>query len=259
MGSKIRKGGALSGGTAAIAQQVQTDSFQITDDASDNLGIYNAPSGGTEIVYIDSIGNVVLLEGNAFQGKDGSGAARTLASLNSNQIQIGDTSRGADIFNVMFYFGSTNKTTLSTAGILSKYGNITTAGLGAPAIYKAGAQTLYTNAAPTSLSYTPPATAGRYRLSASLNILTGGTLTFKVKITYTDAGGNARTPIPVFVADNSTSLVAGGPAANSTGRLSMVPWEFDIDNSGTAITIQDNAGTYTAGTYYWIPTLEQLA
>lgn len=139
------------------------------------------------------------------------------------------------------------------------YNNIATGGLGIPAIYNAGAQTLYTNAAPTTRTYTPPAAAGTYRLGGSLNILTGGTLTFKIKVSYTDAGGTARaTELPVFVAAGGTTLLSGGPAANSTGRFTMLPFEFSIDNSASNIVVSDNAGTYTAGTYYWVPHLEQL-
>lgn len=122
-----------------------------------------------------------------------------------------------------------------------------------------GAQTLYTNVAPTTLSFTPPPTAGVYRLSALLDALTAGTMTFKVKITYTDPGGNARTDIPAFYLQNTTAIVAGGNSANTAGRYVMFPHTIAIDNSATAITIADNSGTYTAGTYYWTPVLEQLA
>jgi len=123
-----------------------------------------------------------------------------------------------------------------------------------------GAQTLYTNAAPTTLSYTPPATAGSYLLGGALNILTGGTLTWKIKMTYQDAGGVAHTTdLPVFQQQGSTTLLAGSPGANVTGRYSMLPFQIDIDNSATAITLADNTGTYTAGTYYWTPWIAQLA
>lgn len=143
-------------------------------------------------------------------------------------------------------------------GFIAKYKNILTAGIGARIPYAVGAQTLNTNVAPTTLTYTPPATAGIYILSGGLNILTGGTMTFKVKITYKDPGGNAVTDIPVFTQQNSATLLVGSPGANVTGRFSF-SWAFAIDNSSTAITIQDNAGTYTAGTYYWTPFLEQIA
>lgn len=83
-------------------------------------------------------------------------------------------------------------------------------------------------------------------------------MTWKIKVTYKDPGGNAVTDIPDFEQQNSATLLVGSPGANATGRFSFV-WTIAIDNSATAITIQDNAGTYTAGTYYWTPILEQLA
>lgn len=164
-----------------------------------------------------------------------------------------------------FYYNSSVAATfgISTTGFyhlkpVVYYNGVSTVGAGVPPIYAAGAQTLYTNAAPTTVSYTPPATAGVYRISAYLNILTGGTQTFKIKITYKDPGGNAVTDIPDFEQQNSVTLLAGSPGANATGRFWFVA-VIAIDNSATAITVADNAGTYTAGTYYWTPVLEQLA
>lgn len=146
---------------------------------------------------------------------------------------------------------------INNSGLPTKSNGVTLAGQGFPLIVGVGAQTLYTNAAPTTLSVTPASAVGVYRLHGYLDILTGGTLTFAVIIGYTDPGGNARTDVPVFIQQNSTSLVAGGPSANSTGRFTFT-YDFAVDNSGTAITIGDNSGTYAAGTYYWVPILERL-
>jgi hypothetical protein len=128
-----------------------------------------------------------------------------------------------------------------------------------PIIRATGVQTLYTNVAPTTLSYTPPTKAGVYRFSGTLNALTAGTMTWAVKITYKDAGGNSITDVPGFYLQNGTAIVAGGNSANTAGRYTMITAPFSVDNSATAITIADNSGTYTAGTYYWTPVLEQLA
>lgn len=122
-------------------------------------------------------------------------------------------------------------------------------------LYATTPQTLYTNVAPTGLSYTPPPTVGVYRITGFLNVLTGGTLTFRIKVTYKDPGGNAITDIPVFTQQNSATLLVGGPTANSTGRFSFTT-SFAIDSSATAITVVDNSGTYTAGTYYYATSLE---
>lgn len=233
-------------GASSLAKQ-SSGSLSIRQDASGNLGFYN---GATETAYSDNNGNLVFL---------GAGGGLTtqygLESDVTNFIGLNVPSGGSS-----FRFNSANSTVLriSNGGIINLYNSIATVGRGIPPIYAAGAQTLNTNAAPTTLSYAPPTIAGVYRLSAVLNILTGGTLTFKIKLTYKDPGGNAVTDIPVFTQQNSATLLAGSPGANVTGRFYIASETFAIDNSGTAITVADNAGTYTAGTYYWVPVLEQL-
>jgi hypothetical protein len=127
-----------------------------------------------------------------------------------------------------------------------------------PSIVAIGVKTLYTNAAPTTLSYTPAPVVGVYRATGCLDALTAGTMTFKIKITYTEPGGNARTDIPLFYRQNTAAVIAGGMTANTADRYIMINHTFQTDASATAITIADNSGTYSAGTYYWIPVLEKL-
>lgn len=240
--------------TADTASKLLVGSGHYVDsDGSGNIGIFN--SSATEIAYFDSNGHLIFL---------GTAAVVTTSSMIGNDASNNIHVNAASNKTVSLDLGGTpvlytdSSGNLESLRIFTLYNNLNTAGLGLSAIYKTGAQTLYTNSAPTTLTYTPPAAAGSYRLGGTLDILTGATQTFKVKMTYTDAGGNARTDIPVFQQQNSATLLAGGPAANATGQFSMLPYYIDVDNSGTAITIQDNAGTYTAGTYYWTPILEQL-
>lgn len=203
---------------------------------------------------IQVIGLATGVSPNALSFGSGATAANSSNYVGSNGNTILNTPTGTSnrlLVNGTFGFGF-------SAGSIDHFAGIATAGLGAAAVYASGAQTLYTNSAPTTLSYTPPATAGVYAVLASLDILTGGTQTFQIKITYHDPGGNSRTDIPVFTQQNSTTLLAGSPGANATGRFSFL-WVFAIDNSATAITVADNAGTYTAGTYYWNPQLLQFA
>lgn len=117
---------------------------------------------------------------------------------------------------------------------------------------------LRTNQAPAAFSFTPPASAGTYRVSFYLDITVGTTLTFIAKLTYTDPAGSARSANVQLVLEGGTAVLAGGPAANSTGQFTGEQ-SFGIDNSATAITVVDNSGTYTTGTYRWIVVLEQLA
>ena len=215
-------------------------------DASSNVGIYN--SSGTEVAYFDGNGNLVILGSTV-----PAGTLSYYGSGSSSSMRVNAPSGGSVLMQIA---GNSNYQFLATG--VARFANIASAGLGVPAIYAAGAQTLYTNVAPTTLSYTPPATAGIYRVSAYLNIITGTTLTFKIKITYTDPGGNAVTDVPDFEQQNSTTLLAGGPTANTTGRFSF-SWPIAINNGAAAITVADNTGTYTTGTYYWTPFVEQIA
>lgn len=139
---------------------------------------------------------------------------------------------------------------------LAKSNGITLVGQGFPLIVAQTSQSK-SNAAPTALSYTPPAVAGTYRASWYLDITTGTTLTFIAKLTYTDPAGSARSANIELLTEGGTSVVAGGPAANSTGQFSGVE-TFAIDNSATAITVVDNSGTYTTGAYRWVVVIEQL-
>lgn len=231
-------GNVLTGGILWIVREGTNGTRRIIDGTNPQgtvlIGDYNA---GDECVHIG---------GNPY--------------LEFDNFTSGGTQPG---FRWVNYNGTTNPIILglhSVSGIFTTYAGIATAGLGVPGIFAVGAQTLYTNSAPTTLSYTPPATAGVYRIGGTLNILTGGTMTFKIKITYQDAGGNAHSgDIPLFALQNSATLLAGSPGANTTGRYTMLPFEIAIDNSATAITVADNSGTYTAGTYYWVPHIEQIA
>lgn len=219
-------------------------------------------ASGKSFIVKDNAGNTI------FQALD-TGDAVTITgaptiALNPTGTQFKITDPGdANLLAVVRtagndIWGFSNSQYQITNGKLSRYNGIVSAGNGVPSIYASGALTLNTNVPPTTLTYTPPAAAGVYRLSGYLDILTATTLTFKVLISYTDPGGNARTDIPVFTQQNSATLLVGGPAANSTGRFSF-SYVFAVNNSATAITLADNGGTYTSGTYYWTPNLEQLA
>lgn len=147
--------------------------------------------------------------------------------------------------------------TINSSGLPTKSNGITLAGQGFPLIVFAPAPQSRTNQAPAASSYTPPATAGTYRASYYLDLTTATTVTFIAKLTYTDLTGVARSPNVTLIAEGGTSVLAGGPAANTAGQFqgSQV---FSIDNSATAITVVDNSGTYTTCVYRWAVILEQL-
>jgi hypothetical protein len=126
---------------------------------------------------------------------------------------------------------------------------------GVPVVYKTGGPQHNTNAAPASVTYTPPATAGMYRLFIGLLVKTGTTISLTIKVTYTGADGTGKTDVLVFQKENSTTLLTAVVAADRY----VADHVFLVDNSGGAITIADNSGTYTTCEYYYQPTIEQMA
>lgn len=116
-------------------------------------------------------------------------------------------------------------------------------------------QTSVTNAAPTTVSFTPPAQAGIYRISGYLNVTTGTTIAAALKVTYKDPEGNARNDGVVFQKAGSATLLT---SVVTTGQQTFHE-TIAIDNSGTAITVADNAGTYTTCVYDLAVVIERLA
>ncbi len=142
---------------------------------------------------------------------------------------------------------------LNSSGIITN----STGAILTPSIVKTVVQSAATNVAPTTLSFTPPSVAGTYRISAQLNATTATTLTFKNILGYTDSTAAARTDIPVWERQNSATMLVA-PTANTADRFVQGPFLFSIDNSGTAITLGDNAGTYTTCVYDYTVVLERL-
>jgi hypothetical protein len=198
---------------------------------------------------------VVVFDNGMWFDVDPSGFT-TLFAANGNELWIID--QNGNIFQKVggVNFGSGNQSSFNSAGVLSKYNNINTAGQGIAVIRAVSVQN-QTNLAPTTLSYTPPAAAGTYRITSYLNASTATTLTFKNILGYTDAAGTAQTDIPVWERQNSATMLVA-PTANTADRFIQVPYIFSIDNSATAITLGDNTGTYTTCVYRYTIVLEQL-
>jgi hypothetical protein len=141
------------------------------------------------------------------------------------------------------------------AGYFIYYNGIETAGIGVPAIYANGGPQHQTNAAPASVTYSPPSTAGQYRLFVTLLVKTATTLTLKMSVTYTGADGTSHVDALVFQKEGSATLLTSVTAADRY----VADQSFLIDASGGTITIADASGTYTTCEYWVQPNLEQLA
>lgn len=143
-------------------------------------------------------------------------------------------------------------------GKIISYAGVTTAGHGVPAIYAVASSTANAAAVTNAINYTPPAAAGRYRLSWVVDVTTATTHSFTVVGTWKNATGAAISQNLGGFDKNGTSLVAGAITnVIGTGVYSGSVL-FQIDNSATAITIS-TAGTFTTVAYNFAASLEQLA
>lgn len=140
----------------------------------------------------------------------------------------------------------------------STYANISLEGHGVPAIYKSGlTSTINTATTTTIASYTPPATAGRYRVqggfSTDSNTNNG---TAKLTVDYVDAQGTTHTADIISMED-----AAGAKAATTTVAASKEyhggPWIITINNSATAIVLK-MVTTATISGIAW-GSIEQIA
>jgi hypothetical protein len=137
-----------------------------------------------------------------------------------------------------------------------KVNNRTTAGLGVAPVFATASSTANNAALTNAINYTPPATAGTYRVSGVVNVTAWTTpATFAVNLGYKDASGNARTEV--------AHLRRGSNGADAAAVTAVDRWFFDfaavmVDNSGTAITVS-TAGTFTgAPVYDFAAVLEEL-
>lgn len=215
----------------------------VMQDASGNLGLFN--TSGTEVLVLPN----------------GSSLVATLPALNydgSNLELSAPLGQQSGLAIAKSYVLYVNASGVNFIKPISSFNNIFTAGLGVPAIYAAYSQTGKTAAVTNAINYTPPATAGTYRLSFSVDVTTATTDNFTVVATWKDASGNAISQNLGGSDKNGTALTAGA-ITNAIGRgVYYGSALFSIDNSATAITLS-TAGTFTTVTYNLAATLEQLA
>lgn len=145
---------------------------------------------------------------------------------------------------------------LNSSGVPIEVSGVATDGLGAALTVKAPAIQNKSNAAPTTVSYTPAAAASAYRVTLWLDVTTGTTITFKILVNYTDPAGTAQTDAPVWFRQNSATALVN-PTANTADRFYAI-MPLATDNSATAITVTDNSGTYTTCAYRFQVVIERL-
>jgi hypothetical protein len=206
----------------------------------------NAASGATSF---NSAGQLV------FTGS-GAAIAGTLDALGltaANVLTENVASGGA----INLRINGTNEISIIQNKVSNLFG-IAAAGLGIPGIYASYSTITNIAAVTNAINYTPPASAGRYRISWVVNVQSNTTDSFSVTATWKDAGGTARTQALGGFAPNGSSL-ATGLITNVIGVGVYYGSAFiNIDNSATAITVS-TVGTFTTVSYDFSATLEQLA
>jgi hypothetical protein len=146
---------------------------------------------------------------------------------------------------------------LNVTNKLLSYNGLSPQGQGLPIPVVAPAVATGQTAANTNfINYTPPATAGVYRITAMVNITAWATpATFTVAVTYKDDQSNSRTETCAVVR-GSTGAVAA--AITAVDRWYVPGMLISIDNSATAITLS-TTGTFTGSPSYSLAAvLEQV-
>lgn len=146
---------------------------------------------------------------------------------------------------------------IGTGGLFSTYAKRTTAGLGVATIFGATLQKSETGADTNVLTVTPPAVAGRYRVSVSISVSAATAATLGWTVAWTDSNGHAQTPanMPIFT-QNSTTV--GLTTSVSANVAYSGDWEFDVDNSAANIVVKTTF-TGTSVAYKISAIIEQLA
>jgi hypothetical protein len=248
--------GNLTVAGAATVNLPDAGSFTVNDDGA--VAILTLTDGGAGADTAQLGVGLKVFAGTA----DAGSAFSFLSAFSTPRTIIGYDSTGALEFDshTRFYKfldgGGTVGLAIDSSCKLQTYNAITTAGLGVPAIYKTSSQLANTNAAPTSVAYTPPSTPGTYRASGYIEVTTGTTISLKLKLTYGSPGGTD--PVTDGIDFQQQGSITFLTAIVTTGRY-FFTMPFAIDNSGTAITLADNSGTYTTCVYNLVYTLEQLA
>ena len=147
---------------------------------------------------------------------------------------------------------------LQFTGEITKYNNISTAGLGVTATY-AAANITAQSAAATITSYTAPASDGDYEVSASMNVTAATGISTSLTVTYTDVNNAAQTLLlPVQKAGGTGGTDLANGLIITTGDFVTPVTKLRVKAS-TTITIKTATGTFSGVTYSAAGNIKQVA
>lgn len=201
---------------------VQIPSGKILDLSGGGGNYYLQEFGGTS--YIQSVTPLIV----------GTNTAQTVSlQTNGTNALVLDTSQNVQL----------------SAGIITQYKGIATAGMGVSPIVAAPAKLTTSLGSITILSYTPPAVAGLYEVGGWFKVtaFTSGAIT--MILGYTDETGGVQS-LGLHGQDAGGNVVY---TLTATGTSHLFNTTISIDGSATPITLTTYiSGTATVDFYGWI-------
>lgn len=276
--------GALAGVAVGVSATAGTKSLAIGDLATSNVStggialgrlatttadnqfVAGSSASGASItdVYIGNGVTTGAPSAITYHATGGSGADITGAAISIASGQGTGAGLGGDI-KLRYAPHTGSSSTLNAladafvingdTGVVKTFKNITTAGHGVPAIYGENISSTQTGNF-TALTYTPPATAGRYEVSAVITTTSStNTGTTQLTVDYVDSQGTTHTGDIIPLCD-----AAGALATTKTGaskEFHSLPWKISINNAATNIVVK--VVVVGSVSYTVSPTLKQVA
>lgn len=153
-------------------------------------------------------------------------------------VILGGSSSTVTVTNALSVGGTSTLTgTVTQTAKTTTYNNIATAGEGVPAIYSAPAISATKTANFTVLTYTPPASAGLYRIYGVITTTSAtNTGTVQFTVDYKDSQGTVHTAdvLPLTGAAGTIATTQSG----ASKEYEMVPRMISVDNSATSIVVK---------------------
>lgn len=126
---------------------------------------------------------------------------------------------------------------LASGATVSQYNGINTAGNGIDAIHGATSQKTETGADTNVLTFTPPASAGSYRIRFVMSVSAANAATLGWTVTYKDSNGSAQSPANLALTQLGTAAPALTFTTSAAGDYHGEA-DIDVDNSATAIVVK---------------------
>lgn len=240
-----------------------TPEFSLGTTSADNVRLRQLATGVLQLLNSAQDGWTRLVLGA--NAADGTGISLVKTGGGNMEVMTGTGSADTSVIAANFQgsgatpFSVGSVYAVSSAGLLTKYANTTTAGYGVPAIVATARATAQVAVNASVATYTPAAD-GTFEVSCNVNVTTSTTHSFSCDVTYTDENNNALTMI-LPMQQLAGSFVTGGLITNVTGTG---PYESPVMHirakASTAITVRTSAGgTYTTVTYNVGGVIKQIA